>query len=78
MPAFDHQEWFAVVAPPQPPPATVTLLSQAIADAMNAPDVQERLKGSQLIPVASTPADAAAFIDKERQRWRTILDARTN
>ena len=78
VPAFNHQEWFAVVAPPQTPPATVTLLSQAIADAMNAPDVQERLKGSQLIPVASTPADAAAFMDRERQRWRTILDARTN
>jgi tripartite-type tricarboxylate transporter receptor subunit TctC len=77
-PAFSHLEWFAVMAPPQTPAATVTFLSQAMAEAMNAPDVQERLKGSLLVPVASAPAEAATFMESERQRWRGILDARTN
>lgn len=78
LPAFNHVEWFAVVAPPQTPATTVTALWQAISEAMRSPDVQERLKGSLLVPVASAPGDAAAFMESERQRWRAILEARTN
>src|SRR5215470_18089953 len=76
VPTFNHAEWFAIVAPPQTPPATVTALWQAIADAMRSPDVQDRLKGSLLLPVANTPAEAAAFIARERERWRAIVEAR--
>ena len=78
IPAFNHLEWFGILAPPHTPPATVTVLWHAISKALRAPDVQERLRQSMLTPVGSSPAEATAFLEDERQRWRAIVEARSN
>jgi tripartite-type tricarboxylate transporter receptor subunit TctC len=78
VPGFDHTEWFAVLAPPQTPASTVNGLGQAIGDALRSADVQERLKRTLSTPIGNSPAEAAAFIESERQRWRAIVEARSN
>ena len=67
--------WFAVVAPPHTPDPIATTLWQGIADALNSPDIASRLQDSVLIKVANKPAEAAAFIQSERERWRAIVQA---
>lgn len=76
LPAFNHVEWFAIVAPPRTPPPTVTALWQALSESLRSTDVQDRLQRSLLVPVGNPPAEAAAFLESERQRWRAIVEAR--
>jgi tripartite-type tricarboxylate transporter receptor subunit TctC len=72
---FEHSEWFAVMAPPRTPSAIASAIAEAIAQALRAPEVQDRLQRAVVVPVGSTPADAAAFIARERERWRAIAEA---
>jgi tripartite-type tricarboxylate transporter receptor subunit TctC len=76
LPGFDHIEWFAVVAPPRTPQPTVSALWQAISEALRSPDIQDRLQRVMLVSVGNTPTEAAAFLDRERQRWRAIVERR--
>jgi tripartite-type tricarboxylate transporter receptor subunit TctC len=66
--------WFAVVAPPRTPPALADRLSAAIAETLHRPEIAKRLQEEfAMTPVASTPAEAAAFIRQERDRWRKAI-----
>lgn len=76
VPGFDHVEWFAIVAPPRTPAAVVEAISEAIAEVLRAPDVKERLERASLVTIGNKPAEAAAFIERERERWRAIVAAR--
>jgi tripartite-type tricarboxylate transporter receptor subunit TctC len=76
LPAFNHVEWFAIVAPPRTPAPTAFTLWQAISDALRSPDVEDRLRRAMVAPAGFSPAQTAAFIEGERQRWRAIVEAR--
>jgi tripartite-type tricarboxylate transporter receptor subunit TctC len=65
IPGFNHVEWFAVVAPPRTPATVVESISEAIAEALRAPDVRERLERASLVTIGNKPAEAAAFIAGE-------------
>jgi tripartite-type tricarboxylate transporter receptor subunit TctC len=72
---FNHVEWFAVVAPPRTPAAVVETISEAISEALRAPDVRDRVELASLVAIGNKPAEAAAFIARERERWRVIVEA---
>jgi tripartite-type tricarboxylate transporter receptor subunit TctC len=73
LPGFVSTTWFAVVAPPRSSPAIAAKLSAAIAEILRLPDVGKRLQDLTLTPVGSTPAETAAFIHEERNRWRQVI-----
>lgn len=73
LPGFVSTIWFAVVAPPRSSPAIAAKLSAAIAEILRIPDVGKRLQDLTLTPVGSTPAETAAFIHEERNRWRQVI-----
>jgi tripartite-type tricarboxylate transporter receptor subunit TctC len=73
LPGFVSTTWFAVVAPPRSSPAIAAKLSAAIAEILRLPDVAKRLQDLTLTPVGSTPAETAAFIHEERNRWRQAI-----
>ena len=50
-------------------------LSQAIAAALKLPDVVERYRALASTPVGSSPAETAAFLKKESERWRQVIAA---
>lgn len=75
LPGFAHADWFAFAAPPKTPADIVTKLSLAIADALKSPDVMKRLDDYVVVPVGSSPADAANFIKQESGRWRQVIEA---
>ena len=75
LPGVTHTDWFAVVAPPKTPAALATKISAAIADALKQPDIAHRLKDLALVPVGSTPDEAAAFMKREGDNWRQVISA---
>ena len=73
MPGFDVGVWLGVVATAGTPPAVVDRLNQEIARALTMPDVREKLAGSGLEPMQSTPAEFAAFLKKDTDHWTKVL-----
>lgn len=74
LPGYSHQEWFAIVAPPNTPAAIATKLSAAISEILRLPDVAKRLTEFAAEPVGNTPAEATAFVEAESKRWREVID----
>ena len=72
-PGFVSTTWFALVAPPRSSPEIAAKLSIAIAETLRLPDVTKRMQDLSLTPVGSTPAETAAFIQEERERWRNVI-----
>jgi tripartite-type tricarboxylate transporter receptor subunit TctC len=72
-PGFVSTTWVAVVAPPKSPPEIAAKLSTAIAGILRLPDVARRIRDLSMTPVGSTPAETAAFIQEERERWRKVI-----
>jgi tripartite-type tricarboxylate transporter receptor subunit TctC len=62
----------AMFAPRATPEAIVTRFRQAFVDALNAPDVTERLKAGDQTVVGSTPAQAAATLAADSQKWGAL------
>jgi len=68
-----HEDWFAVVAPPRTPPQVADRLSQAIAETLNLPDVAKRVSEAGFTSVGSSPAQTAAMIKAESEKFRPII-----
>lgn len=71
----DAVSWFAIVAPKGTPGAITAFLQGEIAKAWQKPEVRQRLQDLGADPVASTPADAAAFMQAEYRKWEKAVNA---
>ena len=67
------QTWFGLAVPARTPPAAIERLSEAAAGALREPSLRERLLGEGQFAVGSSPAEYAAFLDREMNRWRPLL-----
>ena len=67
------QTWFGLAVPARTPPAAIERLSAAAAGALREPSLRERLLGEGQFAVGSSPAEYAAFLDREMNRWRPLL-----
>jgi tripartite-type tricarboxylate transporter receptor subunit TctC len=65
--------WLGLVAPKGTPSAVIDKLQAEVAKALADPAVKAKADASGLFPATSTPADFAAFIRKEAQRWSTVV-----
>jgi tripartite-type tricarboxylate transporter receptor subunit TctC len=75
LPGVDHEDWFAVVAPPKTPPEIVAKLSQAIAETLKMPDVAKRITDVNLRIVGASPAETAALMKSESEKFRQVITA---
>ena len=67
--------WFGMVAPPKTPAVIAAKLSQAVADVLKLPDVTAKLRTMSFTPVGSSPAEMAASLKQESQRWGSVISA---
>ncbi|GAA4332477.1 tripartite tricarboxylate transporter substrate binding protein [Pigmentiphaga soli] len=74
VPGFKAESWNGVMAPAGTPAPIVHKLSQAIAQAMSAPDIREAVAADGAEPVTSTPEEFDAFIRAEARRWKQVVD----
>jgi tripartite-type tricarboxylate transporter receptor subunit TctC len=72
-PGFASVTWFAIVAPPKTSAAIANQLSLAINEILQQPDVGKRLDELQAMPVGGSPAETAAFLKRETERWRKVI-----
>lgn len=67
--------WFGFVAPAGTPPEIVNKIQQATKKVLATPEIQKRFAEMGGVPGGNTPAEFGAFMDKERESWRKIVEA---
>ena len=72
-PGFEMTQWYGLLAPANLPAPAADKLAAAAAKAVHEPAALERLSADAAIPVGSTPAEFAAFIELERKRWQPVI-----
>lgn len=70
---FELESWFAVAALRGTPAPIVQTISNAIADAVNSPDVSARLVQIGARPVGSTPQQMRASIQSTTALWKRVI-----
>ena len=65
--------WFALAAPPRTPAARQAEIAKAAVEVIKLLDVQARFRTASVEPIGSSPAEMAAFIKEEAQRWGEII-----
>ncbi len=73
LPGFASIAWFGVVAPPKTPMPIAEKLSAAIAEALKDPHVAKRLADLSAEPIGNKPAEMAAFMKQDAERWRAVI-----
>lgn len=71
---FEASVWYAMAAPKGTPQAIISQVNEAANAALESPDVKERLKQLQGIPVGGSPQDAERFFAEESRRWKEIIE----
>jgi tripartite-type tricarboxylate transporter receptor subunit TctC len=74
-PGFETTQWYGINAPAKTPKAVIDRLAQEAARAAKSPSVAERFAADDAEAVGSTPAEYAAFIRKEQERWSKVVRA---
>jgi tripartite-type tricarboxylate transporter receptor subunit TctC len=73
VPGYEIATWYGIWAPARTPPAIVARLQRAVAAAVAAPEVRERLAALGATPVADTPEAFARFTRAEYERWGKLV-----
>jgi tripartite-type tricarboxylate transporter receptor subunit TctC len=73
LPDLVSTSWFAVVGPPKMATALRDRIAADFIEVLKMPDVQQRIRNTGIEPVGNTPAETAAFIKGEAQRWGEVI-----
>ncbi len=77
LPGFSSVTWFGLYAPRGLKPGLVGRIHDEFEQAMRTPEVVERLARSGVEPAPQgTPAQFAAMVDADRQRWARVIRER--
>ncbi len=75
LPGFTSVTWFGIVAPPKTPAPIAEKLSAAVAEAIRQPDVAKRLAAMSAEPIGGTPAEMAALMRRDGERWKSVIES---
>jgi tripartite-type tricarboxylate transporter receptor subunit TctC len=75
-PNTEASNWYALLAPAKTPPAVIAKLNKAVNDALNDPEVHDKLVKSGATPVGGTPASLGAFMTSEYEKWGKVVKER--
>jgi tripartite-type tricarboxylate transporter receptor subunit TctC len=73
-PQVDYSIWFAVSVPSAVPAAIVKKLNEGIAKVVADPDYRKTLADRGFEAKSSTPAELAAFLDKDHQKSKALIE----
>lgn len=66
-------EWFGIYLPAKTPAEVVNKLSGALRTALSSPDVVDSLGQMGLEAKSSTPAELAALLKRDSDRWAPLI-----
>jgi len=72
-PGFEMTQWYGLCAPANLQPAHVDKLAAESAKAIKSATARERLSHDAAEAIGNTPAQFAAFIAQEQQRWKQVV-----
>ena len=73
-PGFETSQWYGLNAPAKTPPAIIKRLADEAAKAAKAQSVLARFAAEDTEAVGSSAQDYAAFIAKEQERWKRVIE----
>jgi len=73
LPGFEAQAWFGIVGPPKTPGAIAEKVGASVREVLKMPDVQKRLADLSAEPMGLGPAEMAAFMKQETERWAAVI-----
>jgi tripartite-type tricarboxylate transporter receptor subunit TctC len=73
VPGFDVSSWYALFAPAKTPPEVVKKLHADAVAALSDPVTKQRLEQLGVVVVASSPAELAAFLKREMDKWGPVI-----
>jgi tripartite-type tricarboxylate transporter receptor subunit TctC len=73
LPGFESVAWFGIVGPPKTPSAIAQKVAAGVEAALRNPDVLRRLSELSADPLGMTPAETAAFMKQETERWGAVI-----
>jgi tripartite-type tricarboxylate transporter receptor subunit TctC len=75
VPGYEATSWFGLFAPAKTPAPVVTRLNLALAKVLGQADVKKKIADQGAEPYAESPAQFAAFIQKETAKWGQVVKA---
>ena len=75
VPGYAALQWYGILAPAGTPQPVIEKLHKEFATALRTPEVVERLAQDGAEPVGSTPAEFAAMIKSEMEKWAKVAQA---
>jgi tripartite-type tricarboxylate transporter receptor subunit TctC len=75
LPGFESLQWFGLLAPGGTPAPILNKLQALILEAMNTPELKQRLKTDGAMHIPNTPAEFATQINAEIDKWTKLAKA---
>jgi tripartite-type tricarboxylate transporter receptor subunit TctC len=73
LPGFEVTGWFGFFVPTKTPPEIVTRIHADTITALADPALRRRLEDLGIVVVGSTPAELAAFLRAETEKWGPVI-----
>lgn len=73
VPGFEAANWFGMLAPVKTPRRILARVSEALVKAVRSPEVQSKFIALGADPVGSSPAEFAAFIRRETEKYAKVI-----
>jgi len=74
VPGYDTETWFGLVARTGTPPQAIARLSEAIAKVVAMPEIQEKIRGVNVVPLTGTQ-ELGDIIRKDHALWGKVVKA---
>lgn len=75
LPGYEVGSWYGLLFPAGVDPEIVRRANEAVVAVIRSPEVNRKLLELGATPVGSTPAEFAAFIRKELEKWAPVIKA---
>lgn len=75
VPGYEAVQWYGVLAPAGTPGEIISKLHAGVVRAVQNPEVRKRLMNDGAEPVGSSPAEFAAYIKAETDKWAKVIKA---
>jgi tripartite-type tricarboxylate transporter receptor subunit TctC len=70
---YEAELWYVVIAPAGLPPAVTAKINADVVRIIKSPAMQKKLEVQGARPIGSTPAEAAAFMKAESDKWGKVI-----
>jgi len=74
VPGYEAMQWYGLLAPAGTPARTIERLNAEANKALGSQEMKQRLAADGAEPLGSTPAEFAAFIRRELDKWSKVVD----